>query len=71
MAKLPGYCTIAETAKILGVCHSQAARYIREGHLPAVDLGGQKLVKREVVDKFEKPLRGNPNFRSQRKRKTG
>lgn len=70
MAEIPGYLTITEAAAIIGVCHSQAARYIREERLKAVDLGGQKLIKRQDAEKFKRPARGNPNFVKPRKRRT-
>lgn len=70
MPKIPGYLTIHEVAKALGVTHSAAARYIRNKLLKGVvDIGGQRLVPRKSLDGFEKPLPGNPQWRK-RKRKT-
>lgn len=62
--KLRGYLTIYELAATLGVSHSAAARYVREGMLKGVvDIGGQRLVPAASLEKFRKPLAGNPNWR--------
>jgi len=38
-------------------------RYILDGLLKGVYLGKQWVIKRADVDNFERPARGNPNFR--------
>ena len=63
MATLPGYYTISEAAVVIGVSHSQCARYVREGILPAVNLGHNKVIEQQAVHQFKRPPRGNPDFR--------
>ena len=60
---LPGYYTIGEAAVILKRDHSQVSRYIRQGLLPAIDLGHQKVIEQAAVHEFAPPPRGNPEFR--------
>jgi excisionase family DNA binding protein len=67
MATLPGFYTVCEAAKVIGVSHAQATRYISQGLLPAVDLGHQKLIEQSAVHTFQRPQRGNPNFRRENK----
>ena len=65
MALLPGYYTIQEAADVLEISHSQMAKYIREGRIDSIDLGGQRVVEQAKVHNFERKPRGNPNFGKQ------
>lgn len=58
-----GYYTIAEAAEVLERSESQVSRYIKQGLLPAADLGHQKLIEQSAVHTFIPPPRGNPDFR--------
>lgn len=68
MATIPGYYTLKEAAEIIGVSKAQVSRYIAEGLLPHTDLGQQFLIEQQAVHNFERPLRGNPQFRKQGER---
>lgn len=63
MASIPGYYTIYEAADVIGVSHSQVARYIRNGDLPAQTVGNTRLIEQEAVHKFQRKPVGNPQFR--------
>ena len=63
MPTITGYYTISEAAEVLSRSESQVSRYIKQGLLPAVDLGHQKLIEQSAVHTFTPPLRGNPEFR--------
>ena len=63
MPTLIGYYTISEAADVLKRSESQVSRYIKQGLLPAVDLGHQKVMEQSIVHNFTPPPRGNPNFR--------
>lgn len=65
MSKVPGYYTPAEAAAVLHVSVSQVSRYISDNRLTAIKLGHQILIEQSKVHQFEKPPRGNPNFRRQ------
>ena len=64
---VPGYYTIEEAVPIIGRSHSQICRYVRDGLLPAKDLGHQLLVEQAAVHEFQPPPRGNPTFRKPKK----
>jgi hypothetical protein len=63
MSAIPGYLNLNELAIRLGVCYSQAARYVQHGALPSVAVGNSKLIPVSALDDFEKKPRGNPAFR--------
>ena len=63
VAAIAGYYTVQEAADLIGVSHAQACRYVREGRLPAIKLGNQSLIEQRAVHEFERPPRGNPEFR--------
>lgn len=42
--------TIPETAQVLGVGVASVNRYIREGTIPSVKLGGRRLVPRKKLE---------------------
>jgi predicted site-specific integrase-resolvase len=65
MSAIPGYKTIAEAARRFQVSHAQFSRYISSNLIKAVTVGQQKFIRDEDLEKFSKPLRGNPNFRLQ------
>lgn len=60
---IPGYIDLTEAAKIIGVSHSQVWRYIDDGLINALNIGGTYLVKRRDAANFVRPPRGNPAFR--------
>ena len=64
---LPGYIRLEEAAEIIGVSHSQVWRYIDEGLLDALVFGNTHLVKRDDARNFERPPRGNPDFRRKKR----
>lgn len=67
MEPIDAYLTVAEAAKLIGVSHSQATRYIRAGQLAHQRIGWQILVPVESARRFKRPERGNPNFRNRHK----
>lgn len=71
MNRIPGYLTIAEVAARIGLSHSMTARYIRAGHLRAIDLGGQKLIAESDARKFRRRPVGNPNLIGRKARRSG
>lgn len=69
MSKIPGYVTVQEIATALEVSHSQAARYVRTKKFKRVlKVGNQSLIPRAELERFEKPLPGNPNWRRRKNR---
>lgn len=66
MSLIPGFLTLAEAAKAIGVSHAQASRYVRDAILEHKDLGNQYLIPESAVENFERPLRGNPQFRTKK-----
>ena len=63
MSAIEGLLTVYETAKRLGVSHAQVTRYVKQQKLPAKRVGQTILIDEADVDQFERPPRGNPNFR--------
>lgn len=63
MATIPGFFTVQEAARLIGVSSAQVNKYIRDGKLKARDLGKQWLIPQDAVNAFERPPRGNPTFR--------
>ena len=65
MSTIPGYLTLAEAAKEIGVSHAQCSRYAAGAKplLPYVKVGNQKLIPTSAVETFTRPPIGNPNFR--------
>lgn len=68
MATIPGYYTLDEAARVLKKAHSTVARYVRDGLIPAIDLGNVKLIEQSAVHNFSPNPRGNPNFRKHGKK---
>jgi excisionase family DNA binding protein len=64
MSQIPGYLTLAEAARVIGVSHAQASRYVGDGALPHAQVGSQYLIPEEAARSFERPPRGNPAFRT-------
>jgi len=60
---VPGYYTVEEAASFLEREVSTICRYIRQGLLPAHDLGHQWLILAADLHAFVPPLAGNPEFR--------
>lgn len=65
MSAIPGYYTVQEAADVIGVSHVQVTRYIADKRLPCVKIGRNMLIEQKSVHDFERPLRGNPDFRKQ------
>jgi excisionase family DNA binding protein len=63
MSAIRGLLTVYETAERLEVSHAQVTRYVKQGLLPAKRIGQTILIDEADVDQFERPKRGNPNFR--------
>lgn len=64
MAAIPGYYTPEEAARVLGVHVSQITRYVKNGDLKPIPLGQRgMLFEQGHVHSFQRPKRGNPNFR--------
>lgn len=63
MAEIAGYLTPYEVADLLGVSHSQVTRYVASELLPSVRVGRSILIPEKAVKSFERPPRGNPEFR--------
>ena len=63
MSAIKGLLTVYETAERLGVSHAQVTRYVKQRKLPAKRVGQTILIDEADVDQFERPPRGNPNFR--------
>jgi excisionase family DNA binding protein len=56
--RIPGYIGLVEAAKIIGVSHSQVWRYISNGLLDAIEIGGTYLVKQADAKRFRRPKPG-------------
>ncbi len=52
--------TVQQTAKLIGVHHSQVHRYIRRGDLAAQMVAGRLLVRRIDAKRFKRPKMGRP-----------
>ena len=64
---IPGFVDLYEAAEIIGVSYAQVCRYIEDGLLPARKIGAvQRVVRRKDAESFERPPRGNPEFRKQK-----
>lgn len=63
MSAIQGMLTVYEAAERLGVSHAQVTRYVKQQLLPAKRIGQTILIDEADVDQFERPPRGNPNFR--------
>lgn len=64
MSQIPGYVTLAEAAKEIRVSHVQVTRYVHDGLIEFVKVGNQYLIPEAAVEKFERPARGNPAFKT-------
>ncbi len=64
MSQIPGFLTLAEAAKIIGVSHAQASRYVHDDLLEHAEVGNQYLIPEEAAKNFERPAKGNPAFRT-------
>jgi excisionase family DNA binding protein len=64
MSQIPGFYTLGEAARQIGVSHSQAARYVRGGLLKYRQVGNQYLIPVEETAAFDRPDKGNPLFRT-------
>lgn len=63
VAQIPGYYTVDEAAKVIGVNRSQISRYIKKGRLPKVNVGQSLLIEQQAVHNFKRKPRGNPAFK--------
>ena len=68
ISELPkGYIDVEDAARVIGVSYSQCCRYIEAGLLPARQIGFQRFVRERDALSFERPPRGNPAFRRQKR----
>jgi len=67
MSQIPGFMTPGEAADAIGVSHAQVTRYVKDGLLKAERIGRQMLIPEDEVTGFERPPRGNPQFRKSEK----
>lgn len=68
MSNIPGFLTVYEAAKRLGVSHSQVTRYIHNDLLAATKIGQQMLIPEISLSVFKRPPRGNPAFLRKKKK---
>lgn len=66
MSTIPGFCTTAEAAAVIGVDPSQVRRYCIGGKLPGRKVGKAWLIPTEKVKTFSRPPIGNPLFLQRR-----
>lgn len=59
---IPGYLTVTEAAKIIGVHHSSVCRYCQDGLLQAKKIGNYWMIKESAAKKFKRPPMGNPQL---------
>ncbi len=57
---LPGYISIKQTAKMLGISDKRVYQYIGEGRLPAVRAGHNIMLSLKAVEGFKPNLTGRP-----------
>jgi excisionase family DNA binding protein len=60
MSAIPGFLTLHEVADLLGVCHSQVARDVRNGKIPATRLGQQALIPETLAKELAERRKRNP-----------
>lgn len=65
--EMPGYLSVVEAAKYLGISRETLVRYFKRELLHPVRFGKNKYVSKEEIDKLEKPKAGpKPKSKSQR-----
>jgi excisionase family DNA binding protein len=57
---LPGYASIKESAKILGVAERTVYEYVEEGRLPGFRAANVIMISREDLRKFKRNAAGRP-----------
>lgn len=57
---LPGYVSIKEAAKILGISDKRVYAYVDEGRLPSVWASHIIMIPKEAVDNFKPNISGRP-----------
>lgn len=62
MVDVPGgdYISLAQAAQIIGCTKRNAQHYVDAGHLPAINVDGFWIVRKEDAKGFQKPKRGRP-----------
>jgi excisionase family DNA binding protein len=60
LPNIPGYVSIKQAAKILGVTESTMYRYVEAGRIPAVQAGHNIMMPEEAVKQFKPKLTGRP-----------
>lgn len=71
MSAIPGFFTAAEAAAHIGVSQAQITRYIQAHLLGCRRVGRELLLDEKEVRRFQRPPRGNPNFRKNSRRRKG
>lgn len=59
---MPDVLTVSQIAKMLGTHVATVRRWCAMGQLPARRVGSSYICRREDLEAFERPRRGNPNF---------
>lgn len=62
MSAIQGWLTVHEAASVIGVSHAQVTRYVKQRKLPARRIGQTILIDETEVQRFRRPLRGNPKL---------
>ena len=60
LPKMPGYVSIKEAAKLLGISGSRVYDYVEEGRLPAVRSAHVIMIPIDEVQKFKPSISGRP-----------
>lgn len=59
-ANIPGYVSIKEAAKILGISANRVYAYVEEGRLPSAKAAHVIMIPLEAVEEFKPQLSGRP-----------
>lgn len=60
---VPGYITVKEAAKMLGLAEKTIYGYIDEGKLPAIRVASSIMVEEEAVQNYKRQSAGRPRTR--------
>ncbi|MGH2481546.1 MAG: helix-turn-helix domain-containing protein, partial [Ktedonobacteraceae bacterium] len=60
---LPGYITVKEAAKMLGLAEKTIYGYVDEGKLPAIRVASSILVEEEAAQNYKRQSAGRPRTR--------
>ena|SRR5437762_11961845 len=62
------FLTVQETARLLRVTPITVRRYIAQGRLPAVKVGGGVRISKEAVEQLPEPVRTSDSLKRDRRR---